>query len=46
MLKFNKALLLSCMTLAGSALACGPDFPMMLSSDRTEIFAVLLNPCF
>jgi len=46
MLKFNKALLLSCMTLAGSALACGPDFPMMLSSDRTETFAVLPEPLF
>ncbi len=46
MLKFNKALLLSCMTLAGSALACGPDFPMMLSSDRTETFAVLPEPVF
>jgi hypothetical protein len=46
MLKFNKVLLLSCMTLAGSALACGPDFPMMLSSDRTETFAVLPEPVF
>ncbi len=46
MLKFNKALLLSCMTLAGSALACGPDFPMMLSSDRTQTFAVLPEPVF
>lgn len=46
MLKFNKALLLSCMTLAGSALACGPDFPMMLSSDRAQTFAVLPEPVF
>lgn len=46
MLKFNKALLLSCMTLAGSAVACGPDFPMMLSSDRAQTFAVLPEPVF
>lgn len=46
MLKFNKALLLSCMTLAGSAVACGPDFPMMLSSDRAQTFAVLPEPLF
>lgn len=46
MLKFNKALLLSCMTLAGSALACGPDFPMMLSSDRAHTFAALTEPVF
>ena len=46
MLKFNKALLLSSMTLAGSALACGPDFPMMLSSDRAQTFAVLTEPVF
>lgn len=46
MQKFNKALLLSCMTLAGSALACGPDFPMMLSSDRAQTFAALTEPVF
>ena len=46
MLKMNKALLLSSMTLAGSALACGPDFPMMLSSDRAQTFAVLPEPVF
>lgn len=46
MLKFNKALLLSSMTLAGSALACGPDFPMMLSSDRAQTFSVLPEPVF
>ena len=46
MLKFNKALLLSSMMLAGSVLACGPDFPMMLSSDRAQTFAVLPEPVF
>jgi hypothetical protein len=46
MLKFNKVMLLSSMTLAGSALACGPDFPMMLSSDRAQTFAVLTEPVF
>ena len=46
MLKFNKALLLSSMTLAGSALACGPDFPMMLSTDRAQTFSALPEPVF
>ena len=46
MLKMNKALLLSSMMLAGSALACGPDFPMMLSSDRAQTFAVLPESVF
>ncbi len=38
MLKFNKALLLTSLALTSSVMACGPDFPMMLSSDRAQTF--------
>ena len=46
MLKFNRALLVSSLVLTGSTLACGPDFPMMLSSDRAQTFAELTEPVF
>ncbi|EGM77003.1 hypothetical protein Rhein_2902 [Rheinheimera sp. A13L] len=46
MLKFNRALLISSLVLTGSTLACGPDFPMMLSSDRAQTFAELTEPVF
>jgi len=46
MLKFNKALLLTSLTFTSSVMACGPDFPMMLSSDRAQTFAVLPEPVF
>jgi len=46
MLKFNKALLLTSLALTSSVMACGPDFPIMLSSDRDQTFAVLPEPVF
>lgn len=46
MLKFNKAILLSSLALSQSVLACGPDFPLMLSSDRPQTFSVLTEPVF
>lgn len=46
MLKFNKALLLTSLALTSSVMACGPDFPMMLSSDRAQTFTVLPEPVF
>lgn len=46
MLKFNRTFLLSSLVFSQSVLACGPDFPMMLSSDRNQTFAVLTEPVF
>lgn len=46
MLKFKPSLLLSSVVLCGSALACGPDFPMMLSSDRAQTLSVFTEPVF
>lgn len=46
MLKFNRSLLFSSLALCSSAWACGPDFPMMLSSDRAQTFAELAEPVF
>lgn len=46
MLKFNKALVLTSLALTSGVMACGPDFPMMLSSDRAQTFSVLPEPVF
>jgi hypothetical protein len=46
MLKFNRSLLFSSLALCSNAWACGPDFPMMLSSDRAHTFAALTEPVF
>lgn len=44
--KFNKALVLGSLTFSSLVLACGPDFPMMLSSDRAQTFSELPEATF